>query len=605
MTSLIINNINIPIPANFSLTLNFENPLFIDSAFNKTYGYSFQLSECPELNALFEHAERQNARNSTRKYSSRIYFEGVLLVNGHATIEQSNARSYNIYIQQEGFDFVEQLKTMQLRDLPTDVVELWPADATPTITEKRNAWLAHIQANHAQPETSGTVKFPRIAGIYEEDQDDLSQKQNPVFTGRINQYVMGQAYVNPNADNGTKPFGIDEQWLTTVAPIPRIETVLEIIINALQLRVDRNDVEQLEAFKRLLGFAGVVYDEYQNNGTINNNVHGRTYSINETLPINSLFHVFEILRDVFGCFFVFQNTTLNILLSNIVLNSVEINVTKYSTPEYRPKFIDKFNIVFSLPDFGRNTRERYFQDPGEPTLLLPTYFDLETNPEIFERKEMKVSFNLLKHNPRLLGSSDVIVAYNQFALPDTLRPEYYHEINVPNFSVGREKLEFIRSAEINNAETDATDRFHIFWYLGIRPSVYEQFDPSPGFFTINAFFSGIYQKYFAFDYFGTDPITFGDEALCYPDIDVEDELQRGLFETYHKAKIELTNGAKEVEKTLALPPHKIVEFAKWENPRHFIENPKGTFVGVIKKMSVTITANSMSPTRITYVSQTK
>lgn len=605
MTTLVINNIEIPIPSNFSLTLNFENPMFLPEAFNKTYGYSFPLSESPQLNSLFEHAERQNARNSTRKYEARIYFGGALLVSGHAVIEQGNERSYNIYIQQEGFDFVEQLKATQLRDLPTDVVEIWAEDATPTITEKRNAWLAHIQDNHDEDETSGFVKFPRISGAYEADKDDITQKQNPLFTGVINQYVLGQAYVNPTINNGDKPIGPDEQWLCTVAPIPRFETILQIVIEALQLRVDRNDVQELEAFKRLLAFAGVVYDEYQTDGTVNNNVHGRTYSISETLPENSLFHVFEVLRDVFGCFFVFSNNTLNILLSNKVLNSVEINVSKFAEPDYRPKFTKEANVIFSLPDFGRNTKQTFVETPGDPPIVLPTYLDFQTNPDVFEKKEVKLTFNLFRQQPRLLGGSRNITSYGQFALIDTDRPEYFHEINIPNFTGGNDKLEFIRSAEINNTDSDASERFHLLWYLGIRETLLEQFDPSPGFFMVNTFFSGIYQKFFYFDYFGEDPVVFGDQALCFPNIDVEDELQIGLYQAYHKSKNDLTNGAKEVDKTLYLPVHKIVEIAKWENPRHYIENPKGTFVGVVKKMSLTITPNSISPTTVTYVSQTK
>jgi hypothetical protein len=607
MTELIIGDISIPLPRDFSITLNYENPLFLDSGFNKTYGYSFQLPASPELNALFLHGERQNTRENQRKHTARILFSGVVMVKGHAIIEQGNERVYSVFIQQEAFDLVEKLKLKNLRDLEVETVELWSESETLSLSQKLNRWKEHIEANIAENETTGAVKFPRIQGRYEEDQASISNLEFPLFTNYANQYVVGELYLNPIIENDTKPFGAEKQWLTTVAPVPRIAFVLEKIVQEMGINLVNGEFMGLEEFQRLVGFAGVVMDKFEFAGGFNTNTHGRTYNLKDLLPKNNLFYVFELIRDVFDCFFVFENNSLNIFLSDNLMKIDAEDMTQYSANDYKQKFNDKKSFVFNLNDFSRLGPLRALVSTVEELdPIFSTYTDFTANPNQSSVISKTLKYNLFNHRIGLIPGSIIWLNYAQWSIPENERPEFNHFVNIPSFTFGNNKLEFFRSNEVNNANSEATSLFHIMWYWGIRKTPKLINDISPDVTYEDAMISGIHGVYFPLDYNFNEYeiLALNNKSLGFQNVDINGNIQEGLFETFHNRKIELLNNSKEVEKSLFLPPHKIVEISKWRKPKHRIENPMGTFVGFVKKMSVTITTQSISQTKITYVSPT-
>ena len=616
MLKIVIDNKEVEYRPDISIQLKFGNPLFSDKKINEAYSYSFSLPATPTLNAIYLNSNRVNSVANKVKKPLKIYHSGVLFIKGVVRIEESNDNSYKCYAQNEGFDLYKETNDASLLDTDLGKVELWTAaeDATLTPTQKLDRWANHMDNTNSAGPTATAYKFPQIKAHYDfpgqDDADIQTEGNNYVFhrSGIVNGYLQDAVIKNSIVPKGY--YGNDKNWHHTISPCLRADFVLQEILKQYNIELVANDLELIKEYFQLLFFSNKVKDKYEDLGTSTVNLHGRNFSLNDFVPDTNQWELFIFLNEIFDCHFFISDNEMRIRTSAKVLNGKSINVTEYANPETITKDKEQKGISIFY-DINQEQMDQYnlaFYALGNTEGWQFNSIET-TSVSKLERKLNHLPLN----NIFAQGGTNIIQNYTQFG---SLNPPSEFEFlpvvtlsNIDSTKRTEENYLMLVSDEFPNSGKRA-ERFFAILFRGYYPTIRYDYNETTGAYdpnspiAINTFFPCNLEDTEDFLNYPNPPISpiyFSDKHIFLTE--AASGEQKGTYNTYHKKYYDLTNGAREVKKELHLPVHKVKELSRFDNPKHIIDNPRGRFTGYVKDFDVTLKANSISSTAITYLFQ--
>jgi hypothetical protein len=611
MIRLVIDGVDVPVPDNFSVQLNADNPLFAEKPINSVYSYNFFLPDTMILNNLLKNSNRVNAKDSNTQLPVKIYHSGIVFVEGKLKLTKTQKGGYSCYVLNEAMDTYNQMKAENMRDCPMDSIELWTEDEDTTLSLafKSKRWKDHMFEVLAEPITEGKYKFPQILAKYEEQEIPFTSwlvYTNPSFQagGGVNTYKLQDYSMSEPRTNGTLAGG-DKQWYFTVAPCVKVNYILQAVSEWFGFFIEENGCDSIEEYNKLITFAGCVLDKWLQEGGAHCNVHGRVAELNKMMPDTNAWAIMQMIHELYNAIFIFQDGNMFIRLANQIIDSKPVNMTAFSEDFYTKERTDEEGIIYQydltdeiLPNF--NYLVSNFPNPiAYRNYALPLRINASE-----DTKAITLSFRVLRD---IYGYGDTRV---------TSFDDYINNAGTENVTGFYHAAPVLDCAELllyseeyeNTLENRPWKFFTISKYEGVHQS---------NFFTSGDVAggnppSGIENNVFASPMDSTavhrtvvpvlPDITFGTKHIWMgEEPGFQDSEEKGQFNNYFKRLYDLKNGSKVMEKTLFLPPHKVKELSTFKEPKHVIDSPEGKFEGFVQKFSVTLYKDRISPTKVTYL----
>ena len=614
MLRILIDNTEVDYLPGISIQLTYTNPLFSDKKINEVESYNFTLPATPKINNIYLNSNSVNSTSKQVKKKIKIYHSGILFISGVVHIEKKGHEAYSCYVQNEGTDFYKVATEASMLDLDLGKVELWTEaqDATLAAGDKINLWAAHMQEINSANSEDVAYRFPMVRGFYDspiiEEQQVEDEGNNFVFwsAGMINGFLKGAFVKNDVVPKNT--YANDKNWHNTISPCLRAEFVLQAIMELHGIDLADNELNEILEYAQLLFFSKKVKDQYLDLGTETVNVHGRDFELNDFVPNVSVWEFFEFLTEMFGAYYLVVDNEIRVSLAKNVLNFKAVDFTKFAHPKSNFKDSDaeaisvsydlskeeenlyNLNVVYS----GNNEGWQY--KPYEEAKIIK-------KPKVFKHLPMNSIFS---------RRYEFIETYTQFN--DNYWPGEFEYVPLATF--------IINSPDVNNFDTlvvesdefpeagERANRFLAILFRGYHPTIRYDFNPSTGAFdpntpiATNSYFPCNLEDTERFLDFPNPPLSpsyFSTKHIYLTEAETGEE--KGVFNTYHKDYYELINGAREVDKELHLPAHKVKELSRFKQPKHTIDNPRGRFTGFVKEFKVSLFADRISSTTITYLFQ--
>jgi hypothetical protein len=653
MIRLVIDGVDVPVPDNFSVQLNYENPLFLNDKVNKAYSYNFTLPVTEQLQNILKHRNRVSTINKTLELPCKLYHSGVLFVEGILKLTNINSLSYACFIRNDALTILDKMRNTKLNTVSLPTVEVWTQaeDTSLDILAKLERWSNFMMDNADKPVTSGMYKFPTIkanynAKAYEAGSFDdiyLQQSYFPTEEASVNHFVNEKFHSNELyyfQQTATAGAVKSENWLQTVSPCLRIEYLFERMLNELGIVYEENDLLDIIEFMRMVCFSGRVLDQHFYDilpvisNTLYVNMHGRLFSLTDFIPDVYMWDLYYMLIDMFNIVSTFSENEVSIQLANHVLKKQAVDFTKYSEDFYS-KGIDTnkaqgMRIKYEFEDTvlaWLNRPKTFYTNPLDERGL--NYFGLQ-----FEIGEDPFTERTVRYMP--IGSNGLETSdpsgVKDFGGPvvggippwpptvPTVVPAH------PNLFPLYARMPFdpengvffpVNSKTYVN-EAKNYDFLAVTQYLGIidtyvqTPTEKDNDLPPTNTKKTNAcacvdstltFEEGSGWPNFGW---GTKTLWMGEVQQREPeDADEltsnQDTESKGLWNTYHKEYHDFMMRSVPIEKTLFLPPHKVKELSTFKEPKHVIDSPEGKFEGFVQKFSVTLYKDRISPTKVTYL----
>jgi hypothetical protein len=653
MIRLVIAGVDVPVPDNFSVQLNYENPLFIEDKINKAYSYNFTLPITEQLQNLLKHRNRVSTSSKTAELPCKLYHSEILFVEGVLKLTSINSLSYACFIRNDALTVLERMKNTKLNTVQLPTEEVWtPAEDTSlNILQKLERWKDFMMDNANESVTTGLYKFPTIKANYNAQAyvpgsfDDLYLQQTyfPTEEASVNHFVNEEFHSNELyyfQQTATAGAVKSENWLQTVSPCLRIEPLLERMLEELGIVYSQNDLLEIIEFMRMVCFSGRVLDEHFYDilpvisNTLYVNMHGRSFALSDFIPDVYMWDLYYMLIDMFNIVSTFSDNEVSIQLANNVLIKPAVDFTKYAE-DFFSKGIDpnKAQGVRVRYEFDEsvmawlNRSKIFYTNPLDERAL--NYFGLP-----FEIGQEPFTENTVRYMP--IGSNGLETTdpsgVKDFGGPvvggippwpptvptvvpaeENLFPLYARMPFDPENGVF-----FPVNSKTYVNEANNYDFLAITQYLGIIDTYYqtstEKDNGLPPTNTIKTNACACVDSTLTFEAgsgwpnfgWGTKTLWMGERQERNPeDADEISSLQetesKGLWNTYHKTFHEFMMRAVPTDKTLFLPPHKVKELAGFKNPKHVIDSPQGKFEGFVQKFSVTLYKDRISPTKVTYL----
>lgn len=591
MLAIKINNKNADLNPKMKIKLNFENPMFSESFMNQTYSYSWSIPITPTNQFLLKSAEKID-----------LYYKGFLLFNGYLDSWYDNGDNYIINLVNDGKKIKQGLQEIQLNQLDLDVIQV--VDEAENAANKTLAWKALINSNLNEDPNTGAYKFPMIKswGYNNYDQVDENPNRLHEFAGRvINRF--GLETFKPNFPiTDSYPY---KDWITTVAPCPRVEYLLQKVFSFFSLRLRKNDLKDIPEYLQLFIFNNYVLDKQEMFGLYPWNIHGNSFDLKNHVANTNCYSLFELLNEVFDAYFIIEGKNLDILLPIAPIGNK--NVTKYASEKFVNENQKEKGFVFSYNDEDIEAQRTPLS--YEETVNGTIYDFLYTHQSVNYPTSSSYNTQIeLKHAPLQTSSIGSEVGYittlldylNYIALPFPLpytlpgygSAEYYA------FSPF-----YLKSDEYENGAEIFQKLFFGLYrgkYSGFYPSWDEfgayvpetsTFPPTP---VVCNFKDAIWLNEETQDYdFETNHI-FGKTSVFMNGPD-------NAFSAYKLKKLEILVGSTIKTKVLYFPLFELINLMKWKEIRHTFQQKKQSFVGFVKTFSFEVSNEGISPTEIDYI----
>lgn len=666
MLKITIADTAIPVSDNFSLQLNYENPLFTEDKITKSYSYNFNLPRTPELERIFKHSGRISNRKQTIEEPITIEHSGVLFVEGNVFITKTGNSSFNCFIRGREIIFRNQLIETRLDELKLPVFNI----GGDNVFEKLQAWKDFMMQTLEDDVTEGMFKFPTIKASYQsEDLKELVYPANSTLPfdewfelpqsaiqikafknkeASVNNFVDGEFTRNtlhsyhPNTTGGTS-----FRWNNTISPCLRFDFILSKIVEYFGYQQSHNDLLDIVEYMRMVVFSGYTLDEafFWLPGTQDRsfaNVHGDRMDLSNFLPDTNMWEAFNVLQQMFNIILIIEGGNLQIQLINNVLNKEAVDLTRYTAPEMNKEHtltdINGYSFEFELEDVLTDfikQPSRQFEDEIVYRNVFIGQAKTIGEPQFIERKLSyfpignkgisigdKTAFNISYNN-----FDEFIEDYQDFnGFPGVYPPSFNSYTLYPySFSCYSEMPmgwdnPFSIYSKIYKGRTSNYPFFAVTQYLGpieMKYKTQHEFDndlPPTGTTIINASSSiDSMQNYDGLT--GYPQLTWGEKTIfplervsINPEdpedvIDYQETESKGLYNSYHKQFDEFIEQSIPIDKTLHLPPHKIKELSTFKEPKHRINSPEGVFEGFVQKFSVTLTKDRVGATKVTYLTK--
>lgn len=207
MIDIVINDQSLDLPANISLNMTYESPMFSDSLGNRAFSFSFDLPLTPRNRNIIKHQNRLQNRFDKTSYKAKIYHYSILFQNGYIELKQSSDQFVKCFFKNEFYVFSKRFETITLQKIDFGLVEIWSEqeDLTLTLEQKINKWHDHMMAIANEEPEKGIYKFPPGELSYKNipsptEGDELLEGTNEVYHDGL---VTGLSIEDSGSNNTT------------------------------------------------------------------------------------------------------------------------------------------------------------------------------------------------------------------------------------------------------------------------------------------------------------------------------------------------------------------------------------------------------------------
>lgn len=610
MITIKIDGIELDLAKDIKLSFKIENPFFSENLFNTFFSYSTTIPQTEKNKILVK-----------KKKRCAIYFKNVLFFDGKIESYKENIKDFEINLINRSKDIVETLKTTNLDQLKLKEFVVCNADDTPE--EKLDKWQDHLGQNILDSELQKTHVFPPIKTLgYNEsglEETNLLKTNTMHFIDGniVNRFLKGfyelnfftNRYFFDDDVNGLAT--IRNEWVTTVAPCPKIKYLFEQINSLLSINVKSNDLSSIEEFEQLWLFNNKVLDQFETQFFELDNVFkvvnnfADSYNLINHVPNTSCYSVFELLNEIFDAVFVYENSSLKVYLTKNILKQKTRNLSKYANISFITEDNDNSNIAVSyneIEDFLLIDTDVMKKTDNNQVIFNNRYTEVKT--DFNTKNEKQISF---QHIPLPTYSEIRIENYilNEIGWQQKLSdPEGFRE-NPPY--AGNGYLEFfakspaVVKSDLFDNGAEIFDRIFYGLFRG-RLTGYQKFveydtpdQPETFPFTpiICNFKSPIISTDDAANFLALNPI--------YGNTSVHINGPDNAFDLYKKPKLQLLYNSTIKTKMLYLPLFELLNLLKWEDFKHTIQQKKESFTGYVKSVSFTLSNRGLSACEMEYI----
>lgn len=564
------------------IPIKLTNPMFSQSGFEEGYTYSFSLPNTKRNQVIL----RKYAKNEIPiSISSSL----TPLMGGTGRVYQGN-KSISVEIKNFGLIKKNELDEISLRDFDYPVINIANISDSPTV--KIDKWHAHknLIRNSNPPEKemycfppisrdNGTVSFTSPP-----DGDNFLHATNALAS---NFFLIGD-YLKNASETSTPPESVN--FRTSLAPAIFFKYVLEKVLAESGIILVSNELNDILEYHQLFFDPGMHLDKIVQdplNASKYYNVHGEEIDLNLFILDKSILSMLTVLRELFGCSYYFNNNRLEIKLYNKLLKRNPIDMSKYCDGYFEQSIIGqeyqfKFPVDLKKNKFGW-TFWRNHHDINPTPEWEYKWNDFSVGNATTTQK-LDYSYIPLKTIWTLIWTvpnepDDLLLPLSMFACFSDFKSSYWNSqdfnpVDVYNVGLWRGNFPVYDNLSSTWKDTIIASNEYL-TYPDETKELYE---------------TGFIPYYQPMQY------VLGTMSL-YPRDDKSHFNQLQL--DYYK----LLADGREIKELLNLPIHKIYEVIQWKEVQHIIQQRNMSFIGTVKEVSFTLYKNGVSPTLITYLSQ--
>lgn len=625
MLQLHTNNYTLDLGTNTALTITMLNPLFDKDNFVRSFSYPFRLPATPNNLAAFEHINRLDTC-SGRKYTAFMSIAGMPFDEGVLEIRSATQKEISVVFKNKSIDLLGRLKELRLRNL-LDTVQV-PAIETSGYRIRLNNGFD----NYTMLINGNRFSIPRLAGdnatILQQfvisintqlgdiatysgsvlilkteenspleiqilegftilefkaygvvNQDNMlafaadvvtTQREdfafpvmrtlnfyedNALFANWINYYLDGDQIQNQPQPENEEDASLHRVWAHTYAPQVRLRYALKKIAEAAELDDysgswwEQPDVQQL-----------LIYSNY---------------ALDELSSFFGEYITFDDNGDVISI----ENRRQFINGYKRIINLAD-HVPDDTADEFLKRITDGFNLQVDYVS-NRLVLKPKIEQLQAPPLDYTFFAEPRYEQKFADREGFMLDFLKIE------GETDVNEQLQPFQVSEGLqeieipfRPLL--EIDATTISQSNQPLSVLRTVFTNTpGSSDETS---------VEEAPFRLF-----------FDRGIQQDTEGRDYNMGSHHTLDVEGNAIGDRSLKIVGENGLYENNFQGYAELLD-KKTVRKRFRLGIAQIMELRKWENARIYVEQPEGSFEGIVKQVQFQVSPRGMSVAELEVVS---
>jgi hypothetical protein len=589
MIGVTLNGQTLELYPSMTVQIKRTNPMFSETHWEDGYSYSFTFPNSPMNRRVF--------------YSNRaqeddlivVSFIGIEFIRGKLVSVKKTHESITANLIDESTDLRKKLEARHMDDL--DLPSVVVCDIEDSALAKQVKWRNHMtETTFNTPPDQGAYKFPRIfTRSYSDWQaDDESTHIHRVNNGVVNAHTDGEYLIS-----GPVPISFDPQptykhWLFTISPCLRIQYVLDQMMEQIGVGTVISRLFDIPEFKQLISFSGYVLDQEEIAGSSKYNVHGFGFDLNDFLPDAQWISLFNMLADMFGAFYSRRNGELQILLIRDILNQKAVNFSRYCDPQYLMENGDNIAYLIKYPESEYQFSVWYYSD----SLPLFPYNRIYPNADISINNEVDIADTeiLFDHLP-MTSVVEYLLFFNNF--PDIFSGSF---AGLRDFGTAfYYDVDFIRSAEFPDLDTERSTRFYPGVVRGMYPTPIREYDAFNSVIGTTIRDTLVQYNYNRLQISPETQAAYAAYLVDYGISSIYGSEDQNSFDLYLREFYELLSKSVYIQKELYLPAHVLLDLMKWKATKHVIQQKNLSFEGYVKDVSFTISQTGISPTTITYV----
>lgn len=597
MLRIVVEGIEVDYPDGISISMKLQNPLFSSTGWNEAYSYSFSLINSSRNYKIF-----YGNNNSKKKFNVQIFMHGELFIRGTLSEPKLTDSGISVNVIETSINARQKATIDHFDKLDLPTIQVYePADS---ISDKLEKWRAHMyQVTITDPVDQGSHKFPKVAtlGYRDPAENDPLNSIHTQNLGMVNAWVLEDYVKNEAVPNSYIP--IEDrinQWYTTVSPCIRIDYLIEQVIEYLGVYLAENTLKDIPEYLHATHFSGYVLDGLVTSGLNKYNVHQENFSLSDFLPDNTMISVFDLVRLQFGAYFIQDGTRISIRTIRDLLSTKPIDFSEYVSETYMREKSQQTSFVLSygLDEDGLRKRRTFLY--SELTPLWP-YIEPFADLEIKEKNgdEETIPFEHVPLKSNYFAQSGI---YRTFADFQSALPE--DQYGFTEFSSYLQYFKVLRSDEYPEESIEKPTTFSLGLVRGLYTTRNLLFDPFPTpAIPSEEAVDHLYSYNFKSIQVAPDDtealfdpyrVTLGSSSIYINEID-------NATDNFNSEYIDLLRNTREIDKTVNLPVHKLLEIKKWKHPKHIIQQRNMSFEGLVKEVSFTLTKSDIKAMSIKYV----
>jgi hypothetical protein len=601
MISIKINGQFADLFKGMKIPLKFENPVFSEDFINGAYSYSWNLPLTEKNKRLIKPKNNEII----------LLFKGIQLFSGYIVDFYDDGKILIINIINDAKKLKEELEFQKLSYLDLEEIEVIPTATA--VDVKMGLWAIHINDNLESDPNQGSHKFPMIKTFgYNNFTETESEKQNEMFEfgGRtINRHGLG--FFQGNFPVAKTFAGGRMNWITTIAPCPRVEYLLTEIFKKFGFKLRKNQLVAIPEFLQMVLFNNYVLDRLEESNTDSTkyiNTFADSYNLSNHVPNNNLYSLFLLLNEVFDAYFVFDNKFVDIFIVKDSLKIKPINLSKYASEiktndnsdktgfvlDYSDEELIKEKIIVSFEDvIGFGTVFQYLY----PYLKIDYPSNRSSNKTTSITAIPLITITIGNETGYITNQTD----YENYKTSDPQEP--WTLLGYAQNEYWARSSSYIKS-DVLTPEVEIFEKLYFMCYRGVSEGFLPAFDVD-GNYTPDDNTNPNTSKTSNFK----NPIWINEETESF-DFDTNESFGKSsvylngpdnAFDSYKKPKLNLLYNSTIKTKILYFPLFKLLELLKWKEFRHVIQQKKESFIGYAKSYSFVLTDEGISPTECEYI----